>query len=93
MIDIQADSQQRIIRKLSELGKDFKRHHEHYAASQITQAKQEGGVWELGDLRFHFPKHFGFCYGVDRAIDLAFETCDRFKDRRIFHLCQFHYCN
>ena len=73
-----------IIKKLSEFGEGFKHHHENYSASAIAAIRETGGIWELEGLRFHFPEHFGFCYGVDKAIDMVFETTERFKDRRIF---------
>jgi 4-hydroxy-3-methylbut-2-enyl diphosphate reductase len=73
-----------IIKKLSEFGEGFRHHHENYEASSISQIRETGGVWDFGDLVFHFPEHFGFCYGVDKAIDLVFETCERFPGKRIF---------
>ncbi len=75
---------EKVIKKLSEFGEGFKHHHENYEASTISAIRETGGVWDFGTLFFHFPEHFGFCYGVDKAIDMVFETCERFKDRRIF---------
>ncbi|PIU40337.1 MAG: 4-hydroxy-3-methylbut-2-enyl diphosphate reductase [Candidatus Omnitrophica bacterium CG07_land_8_20_14_0_80_50_8] len=69
----------RVIKKLSEFGEGFKYHHENYGASFITAMRDTGGRWDFGDLVFHFPEHFGFCYGVDKAIDMMFETCERFS--------------
>ena len=73
-----------LIKKLSEFGEGFKHHHENYEAASISAIRETGGVWDFGDLVFHFPEHFGFCYGVDKAIDMVFETCERFKEKRIF---------
>ena len=73
-----------LIKKLSEFGEGFKHHHENYAAESISKIRETGGVWDFGALVFHFPEHFGFCYGVDKAIDMVFETCSRFANRRIF---------
>jgi 4-hydroxy-3-methylbut-2-en-1-yl diphosphate reductase len=73
-----------IIKKLSEFGQGFRHHHENYSAEAISAIREKGGVWELEGLSFHFPEHFGFCYGVDKAIDMVFETTERFKHRRIF---------
>lgn len=73
-----------LIKKLSEFGEGFKHHHENYEAGDISRLRETGGVWELGGLTFHFPEHFGFCYGVDKAIDMVFETCVRFSNHRIF---------
>ena len=82
-----------VIKKLNEFGEGFKHHHENYEAKSISKIRETGGVWTMGPLAFHFPEHFGFCYGVDKAIDMVFETCERFSlpagqagafDRRIF---------
>ncbi len=39
---------------------------------------------EVGPLTFRLAREFGFCYGVDRAVDYAYETRVKFPDRRIF---------
>ncbi len=74
----------KVIKKLSEFGEGFKHHHKNYSAESVSAIRETGGVWQLGDLSFYFPEHFGFCYGVDKAIDMVFETCERFSDKRIF---------
>jgi len=37
----------------------------------------------IGDLEILVPRHFGFCFGVERAIHMAFSTLERHPDRRI----------
>jgi 4-hydroxy-3-methylbut-2-enyl diphosphate reductase len=39
---------------------------------------------KAGDLSFVLAMEFGFCYGVERAVDYAYETVTKFPDRRIF---------
>jgi 4-hydroxy-3-methylbut-2-enyl diphosphate reductase len=39
---------------------------------------------KAGRLEIHLAKEFGFCYGVERAVEFAYETRARFPDRRIF---------
>src|SRR5207344_3155484 len=38
----------------------------------------------VGPLTFRLAKEFGFCYGVDRAVDYAYETRAKFPDRRLY---------
>ena len=38
----------------------------------------------VGDVTVRLAKQFGFCYGVERAIDLAYAARKVFKDRRLF---------
>lgn len=42
----------------------------------------------FGPLRIYLARHFGFCYGVENAIDIAFRTIDENKGRRIFFLSE-----
>src|SRR6478735_8237999 len=39
---------------------------------------------KAGELTFLLAIEFGFCYGVERAVDYAYETITKFPDRRIF---------
>jgi 4-hydroxy-3-methylbut-2-enyl diphosphate reductase len=39
---------------------------------------------DVGGLTFLLALEFGFCYGVERAIEYAYETVSKFPDRRIF---------
>jgi 4-hydroxy-3-methylbut-2-enyl diphosphate reductase len=38
----------------------------------------------VGPLTFRLAREFGFCYGVDRAVEYAYEARAKFPDRRIF---------
>jgi 4-hydroxy-3-methylbut-2-en-1-yl diphosphate reductase len=38
----------------------------------------------VGPLTFRLAREFGFCYGVDRAVDYAYETRIKFPDRRLY---------
>jgi len=57
---------------------------EDYDSRLVDLARERGGRIEAGDLVILLAKEFGFCYGVDRAVQLAYETRSRFPDRRIF---------
>src|SRR5690349_20684971 len=39
---------------------------------------------DVGPLTFRLAREFGFCYGVDRAVDYAYETRLKFPDRRLY---------
>lgn len=55
-----------------------------YHSSLVRRIKANGGLLEAGDLRIRMAQEFGFCYGVDKAVDYAYETRKQFPDRRIF---------
>ena len=54
-----------------------------YHSSLINQIKAEGFRFKSGRFTFRLAEEFGFCYGVDRAIDYAYETRAKFPNRRI----------
>lgn len=43
---------------------------------------------DFGPLRIYLARHFGFCYGVENAIDIAFRTVDENPGKRIFLLSE-----
>lgn len=43
---------------------------------------------DLGPLHIYLSRHFGFCYGVENAIEIAFRTVDENPDKRIFLLSE-----
>lgn len=55
-----------------------------YHSSIIDAMQAEGYVRRVGRLTIHLAREFGFCYGVDRAIDYAYQTRRRFPDRQVF---------
>ena len=42
----------------------------------------------FGPIRFYLARHFGFCYGVENAIDIAYKTIEENPGRRIFLLSE-----
>src|SRR5262245_51293644 len=57
-----------------------------YRSGVVEQLKELGYDAVAGDLRVKLAREFGFCYGVDRAVEYAYETREQFPDSRIF-LC------
>jgi 4-hydroxy-3-methylbut-2-en-1-yl diphosphate reductase len=42
----------------------------------------------FGNVHIYLARHFGFCYGVENAIDIAFKTIEENKGKRIFLLSE-----
>lgn len=43
-------------------------------------------VFQVGKMELVIPRHFGFCYGVENAIEIAFRTVSENPGKRIFLL-------
>jgi 4-hydroxy-3-methylbut-2-enyl diphosphate reductase len=53
--------------------------------SKIVDAVREGGFTrQSGRVSIFLAREFGFCYGVDRAVDYAYQTRKRFPEKRVF---------
>ena len=55
-----------------------------YGSELVQAIKASGHELRVGRFRFRMAESLGFCYGVDRAVEYAYETCRKFPDRRIF---------
>jgi len=58
----------------------------HYRSSLIEFIRARGGVLSAGGVTIKLAKEFGFCYGVERAIDLAYAARKAFADKTIWLL-------
>jgi 4-hydroxy-3-methylbut-2-en-1-yl diphosphate reductase len=58
----------------------------HYRSDIVERLRATGGTLSVDGVTVRLAKQFGFCYGVERAIDLAYAAAKVFKDRRIFIL-------
>ncbi|HCQ79129.1 MAG: 4-hydroxy-3-methylbut-2-enyl diphosphate reductase [Verrucomicrobiales bacterium] len=56
----------------------------HYQSSIVEKVRSKGGELMVGDTTVRLAKQFGFCYGVERAIDLAYASRRVFPESRIF---------
>ena len=72
----------------------------HYKSSFITQIKNDRKIndprkkdftatlLDFGPVRFYLARHFGFCYGVENAIEIAYKTIEENPGKRIFLLSE-----
>ncbi len=45
-------------------------------------------ILDFGPVQFHIARHFGFCYGVENAIERAYKAVEENPGKRIFLLSQ-----
>ncbi|HEY6714032.1 MAG TPA: 4-hydroxy-3-methylbut-2-enyl diphosphate reductase, partial [Rubrobacter sp.] len=55
-----------------------------YRSEVVDRVRENGNVFVADGLTIRLADEFGFCYGVDRAVDYAFQAREKFPDRRIF---------
>jgi 4-hydroxy-3-methylbut-2-enyl diphosphate reductase len=58
-------------------------------ARQATDPRKKDlspALLDVGPIRFLIPRHFGFCYGVQNAIDIAYRTLDEAQGRPVYLL-------
>jgi 4-hydroxy-3-methylbut-2-enyl diphosphate reductase len=55
-----------------------------YHSVLVDRMVAAGHTLAVGDVTFRLAREFGFCYGVDRAVEYAYEARRKFPDRRIF---------
>ncbi len=58
----------------------------HYRSELVERIRAHGHILSAGNLTIKLAKEFGFCYGVERAIDLAYAARRAYPNRRIFLL-------
>ena len=60
----------------------------HYRSELVERIRARGGVVSAGGITLRLAKQFGFCYGVERAIDLAYAArhSKEFEGKRLFIL-------
>lgn len=56
----------------------------HYHSPIVEKVRDRGGSMQIGNTTVRLAEQFGFCYGVERAIDLAYAARRVFPDQRIF---------
>jgi len=73
---------------------------EHYRSPLVTAIKQRRKaadklkkdfaptLLQIGSLQVVLARHFGFCYGVENAIEIAFRALDENPGKRVFLLSE-----
>src|SRR5262245_25970090 len=55
-----------------------------YHSALVDRLRASGFSLTVGDTTVRLAVEFGFCYGVERAVDYAYQTRQRFPDRDVF---------
>jgi 4-hydroxy-3-methylbut-2-enyl diphosphate reductase len=55
-----------------------------YTGQLVDMLKAREYTLRAGDLTIRLAKEFGFCYGVERAVDYAYQARKKFPDRTIY---------
>ncbi len=56
----------------------------HYHSRMVQHLRAHEFQLRVGNLHFFLAQEFGFCYGVDRAVEYAYQAREKFPHRRIF---------
>jgi 4-hydroxy-3-methylbut-2-enyl diphosphate reductase len=56
----------------------------NYHSALVAEIKANDYRHVAGRLTVHLAREFGFCYGVDRAVDYAYQARLKFPARRVF---------
>jgi 4-hydroxy-3-methylbut-2-enyl diphosphate reductase len=67
-----------VISRVKELRKNTDPHKKDYSPTLL----------DFGPVKFFIARHFGFCYGVENAIEISFKAVEENPDKRIFLLSQ-----
>jgi 4-hydroxy-3-methylbut-2-enyl diphosphate reductase len=60
-------------------------------ARKITDPRKKDfspSILDFGPVQFLVPRHFGFCYGVENAIEISYRAVEENPGKRIFLLSQ-----
>src|SRR5688500_20318768 len=57
---------------------------EAYDSRLVDQFRAGDFRYASGPLTIHLAREFGFCYGVDRAVDYAYQARKRFPSRPVY---------
>ncbi|MDQ4079735.1 MAG: 4-hydroxy-3-methylbut-2-enyl diphosphate reductase [Gemmatimonadota bacterium] len=55
-----------------------------YSGGLVDLLRERDFTLTVGDVTIRLAREFGFCYGVERAVEYAYQARSKFPDRRIF---------
>ena len=55
-----------------------------YHSALVDEVRAGNYRHDKGRVTVHLAREFGFCYGVDRAVDYAYQAVARFPERNVF---------
>ncbi|MBF0104687.1 MAG: 4-hydroxy-3-methylbut-2-enyl diphosphate reductase [Deltaproteobacteria bacterium] len=55
-----------------------------YHSQLVEDIKSENFSKQFGRYTIHLTRSLGFCYGVDRAVALAYEACQKYPKKNIY---------
>src|SRR3954470_17507531 len=55
-----------------------------YSGRLVDLLREHDYTLAAGGVTLRLAREFGFCYGVERAVDYAYQTRVKFPDKRIF---------
>jgi 4-hydroxy-3-methylbut-2-enyl diphosphate reductase len=55
-----------------------------YHSQLVDRIRRNDLSLDVGDLTIRLAREFGFCFGVERAVEYAYEASTKFADRRLF---------
>src|SRR5213079_949347 len=55
-----------------------------YSGRLVDLMREQGYSLTVGDITIRLAREFGFCYGVERAVEYAYQARRKFPDRTIY---------
>lgn len=49
----------------------------------VKQMKDQGNVWQQGDVKIVLAESYGYCWGVERAVQMAYEARKSYPDSKL----------
>lgn len=50
----------------------------------VAQMRESGYLWQQGELTIKLAKAYGYCWGVERAVRMAYEARNAFPDKKLY---------